>query len=704
MTYSLSIHVLFGVCLGIFAGVFFGPYCSILQPVASIFTMLLQMVVLPYLSCSLIHGLGSMAPATAKRLLKSGWPFFVLLWTILFFLVFLLCYLIPGPHGVLTAPTGASNTLIDPLLQTIIPQNPFYDLTNNFLPAVVVFSLIVGIALMHLEQKEPFCGFLERLVQAFEKIFKWLAAISPIGVFAHIAIGVGNVQYEDLMKINFYLITFILVSLFITFGVLPLILTSLTKLRACDVFHAYRSVCLLPFLTGLPTLAIPFLSSYLKTEKRVDLSSGKTTEAILPVTFAFGEIGNGLILYFIFFLSFYYRHPLTQGEEWAILFMALPLSLGTPATTYSSVPFLVNQFHFPAGATELYMQTATITVNFQTLTSVAAILTLMILTTAAFKGTLRIQWKSFNFRLLPTLACVALLAILFKPFVVFKDHYQDLYGNLTIEEVIKTPVASEILSAEQGTVREPSERPLRQILASGVLKVGFSREAVPYSYFNKKDQLVGYDIAYAYQLARDLDCRIEFIPADFDHLAEQLDVGAYDIGMSAFLMTEDRLASMDFSHQYDVQHNVLVVPTAKKQQFMHLAMVEENPNLTLLAGGAFIELGRRHFPLAKIIASPSMAPLLAGEADALLWNHSSAFVWCLSHPEFIAIDYGGSLGKSFLAYIMRSGSLPLQNFVDEWLLLKQQSGFQQKMVDYWIDGKPATQHLRWSIWKNVLHQ
>ena len=702
MKFSLGLNVLIGLVLGIIAGFVLGPYSTIFQPFAATFTMLLQMVVLPYLSCSLIHGLGSMMPTTAKRLFSSGWPFFALLWTLMFLLIFLLWTMMPATSGIWRATSALQEEeMVQGMLQTVIPQNPFYDFTNNFLPAVVIFSLIVGISLMHLEKKEPFCGFLDRMIHAFEKIFKWLANISPIGVFAHVTIGVGKARLEDFIKIEYYILSFIFVCLFLTFWVLPLILSSLTKLTYKEVLIAYRSVCLLPFLTGLPTLSIPFLQSYLRKNRSTTAKPEETTQAILPMTFAFGEIGNCLILYFIFFLSFYYRHPFTNAEEWTLSFMTIPLSLGTAATTYSAVPFVVNQFRFPAGAQELYMQTAAITVNFQTLTSVASILTLVLLTNAAFYGQLQIKWKQLLFRLGATLGFFILLVIATKPLLSFKDHYADLYGKLHIAAVIPKPVDSKIVAAGEGSPRDPSQLTLRQILGSGVLKVGFSSEAVPYSYFNEENQLVGYDIAYAYQLARDLDCQLEFVPVDFENLAGQLDAGAYDIGMSAFLMTEDRLSKMDFSQPYDVQNNVLVVPAAKKTQFMHLGEVVNNHKLVILAGGAFVDIGRRHFPHATMLVSPSLTPIITGEADVLLWNRSSAFVWCLSHPEFVTIDYGAELGTSYLTYLVKSGSTPFQTFLNEWLLLKQQSSFHEDMVDYWIDGEPASQRPRWSLWNRV---
>ena len=72
---SLGYQALIDAILGIFAGLFFGPKCAVVKPLGDIYVMLLQMVTLPYLCFSVIHGLGSMPPTTGKALFKKGWHF-----------------------------------------------------------------------------------------------------------------------------------------------------------------------------------------------------------------------------------------------------------------------------------------------------------------------------------------------------------------------------------------------------------------------------------------------------------------------------------------------------------------------------------------------------------------------------------------------------------------------------------------------------
>jgi len=53
---------------------------------------------------------------------------------------------------------------------------------------------------------------------------------------------------------------------------------------------------------------------------------------------------------------------------------------------------------------------------------------------------------------------------------------------------------------------------VERIQASGVLRVGYNAAAIPFSYFNDAGELVGYDVAFAYDLARSLNVGPTFIP------------------------------------------------------------------------------------------------------------------------------------------------------------------------------------------------
>ena len=66
---------------------------------------------------------------------------------------------------------------------------------------------------------------------------------------------------------------------------------------------------------------------------------------------------------------------------------------------------------------------------------------------------------------------------------------------------------------------------LARIQREGELRVGFNEGIIPFSYRNSAGQLVGYDIAFAYQLARDLNVRLRLIPFEWTDLAQNLTEG-----------------------------------------------------------------------------------------------------------------------------------------------------------------------------------
>jgi ABC-type amino acid transport substrate-binding protein len=62
-----------------------------------------------------------------------------------------------------------------------------------------------------------------------------------------------------------------------------------------------------------------------------------------------------------------------------------------------------------------------------------------------------------------------------------------------------------------------------------VLRVGFNPHAIPFSYRNVQEELVGFDISYAYRLARDLGVAIEFVPFAPQALARDLSAHRFDV-------------------------------------------------------------------------------------------------------------------------------------------------------------------------------
>src|SRR4029078_1095539 len=99
------------------------------------------------------------------------------------------------------------------LLNLYIPTNPFYSLANNVVPAVVLFSIVVGIALIGVPNKGLLLEILGTAGQAVAEATSFVVALTPIGVFAIAAVVAGTLSLEDLKRLQVYLIGYVRVSL-----------------------------------------------------------------------------------------------------------------------------------------------------------------------------------------------------------------------------------------------------------------------------------------------------------------------------------------------------------------------------------------------------------------------------------------------------------------------------------------------------------
>jgi proton glutamate symport protein len=715
MRLNLGYQVLIAVILGILTGLFLGSSVSVLLPISTIYVMLLQMVVLPYICLSIIHGLGSLSPGRAFHLLKNGWFFLVLLWGLVFFMIFLFAYLIPQPASALNLQSDEAASLKASLTKNIltylIPENPIYDFVNNIVPSIAVLGIIVGMALMHIEKKEPLISAVQRINQIIEKILWGLAVASPIGVFAHIAGGAGTVRVSELVQIDFYLISFIAITLLVTFCILPLILTSLTPLDYRESLKAFRMVCLLPFVTGVPTIAIPFINMYMKRigEKYAltgDVNFRSTSQAIVPISYSFAQIGNCLLLFFILFASFYYRHPFTGSEKCLLSFLTIPLSIGSSVTSINAVTFLFKELNFPDNALVLFTSTIPVTLNFQVLMSVAAVCTFIILVLFSNFRLLQMNWKKLTCKLFITLGLSCAVVYAIYPYVYLQDSYRNFYINRSMSEAIPKPVHTQFYSTTEALSqpRQADEEVLDQILQTGVLRVGYSVGNIPYAYLNASSDLVGFDIAMAYKLAKDLNCRVEFIPVDIDHLADRLNNGVYDIAMGSILMSENRIARMSFSDAYNDQNFVLILPEKDRYRFSTQEDLDKK-GVVIGAVGAYQRIVAQNFPHATLYAGTDEKGYEMDKANAWVSCRVSGSVWCFNHLDYYIDDFGGQLGKCFLAYPMRSNAMKFQRFINNWMQINILDGFYEEQNDFWILGKSIseTQEPRWSVLHNILH-
>lgn len=89
--------------------------------------------------------------------------------------------------------------------------------------------------------------------------------------------------------------------------------------------------------------------------------------------------------------------------------------------------------------------------------------------------------------------------------------------------------------------------------------VGLDDQFPPMGFRDEKNELVGFDIDLAKAAAEKMGCKIEFQPIDWDSKEMELNTGKISLIWNGFTITDDRLASMEFTKPYLNNRQIIVV-------------------------------------------------------------------------------------------------------------------------------------------------
>lgn len=92
-----------------------------------------------------------------------------------------------------------------------------------------------------------------------------------------------------------------------------------------------------------------------------------------------------------------------------------------------------------------------------------------------------------------------------------------------------------------------------------VTEAGFA----PYEFY-ENNEIVGVDIEIAKEIAKSMDKKLEVKDIAFDSIINELNADKADMALAGMSITEERLKSVDFSIEYTISKQVVVVPIDSK--------------------------------------------------------------------------------------------------------------------------------------------
>jgi Na+/H+-dicarboxylate symporter/ABC-type amino acid transport substrate-binding protein len=714
---TFTAKILIGLGLGVATGVFLGERAEPFRLAADAFIRLLQMTVLPYVTVSLIGGIGRLDPSQAKSLFVRLGTLTLVLWAVAIAAVLLM----PLAYPTIQTASFFSTTLVEnppamDLVSLYVPANPFHSLANSVVPAVVLFSAILGVAVMGVERKEPLLDALVVLERALARANRFIIGLTPIGLFAIAAHVVGTIDVAQLGRLRVYLVAYGAMALFLTLYVFPALVASVTPIPARRVLQATKDILITAFMTGdlfvvLPTL-VERSKALLAEYGDPDGVQAPASDVIVPAFYNFPHAAKLLSLSFVQFAAWYSGTSLTVADYLRLLGAGVVSLFGSLNV---AMPFLLDLARVPADTFQLFVATGVLNARFGTLAATMHMVVLALVGSYALRGQLRLSPARLTRALLLTAAStvgvVAVLAVTFRAIGV--GHYE---GNRVAREMglLRAPA---VPAVEMREVPDPLPSPppgsslLADVRKRGRIRVGYVDGQVPYSFVNARDELVGFDVEMAYTLASDLGVTLELAPVPREGLAGALEAGRYDLVMGGIFMTTRRVGQLDFSPPYLDETLAFVVEDHRRADFSHAEWIRETEGLRVAAPDLpyFLLVLKREFPKVQVVPVPmrDVEGFLKGQGetvDALCLTAERGSFLTLLYPAFsVAVPHPLDI-RLPLAYPVARHDLEMTRYLATWIDVKRKDGTMKELYDHWILGHNATARKpRWSILRNVLH-
>jgi Na+/H+-dicarboxylate symporter len=717
MTFTRKI--LLGLVLGVATGLFLGDRAAPFLLAADGFIRLLQMTVLPYVTVSLIAGIGGLDAATARRLFLRVGALTLVLWGLALGAVFLMPLAFPG----LLSASFFSTTMVEQrapvdFLALYIPSNPFHSLANAVVPAVVLFSAVLGIALMGVNGKERLIDWLQLVERALARANRLVVRLTPLGLFAIAAHTAGTLDLGQVARLRVYLIAYGAMALLLALWVFPGLVACLTPIPARRVLQATQDVLITAFMTADLFIVLPTLierSKLLLAEAgHTEAAEGSPPDVIVPAFYNFPHAAKMLSLSFVLFAAWYSETALTVADYPRLAAAGIVSLFGSINV---SLPFLLDFARVPADTFQLFVATGVLNSRFGTLAAAMHMVVLALAGTYALTGRLRLSGPRLLRYVLVTagLTAATLAGVGLTLRALGGGSYE---GARIASELGLLRPASEGASVLRELPADPPPSPregaslLESVRSRGRIRVGFIPSQMPYSHFNARGELVGFDVEMAHELVRELGVGVDFAPVPRDQLVEVLEQGRVDVVMAGVLLTTRRASRVEFSPPYLDEVLAFVVPDHRRAEFSDAAWVRAQaglrvgiPDLPYVA-----QLVGREFPNVTIVPIPlddaegHFADRSKAERlDAVCLTAERGAFQTLLHPAWsVAVPHPLDI-RLPLAYPVARHDLDMARFLGLWIELKRRDGTIRALYDHWILGKDAkARQPRWSILRNVL--
>ncbi|MFV1982082.1 MAG: cation:dicarboxylate symporter family transporter [Thiohalomonadales bacterium] len=704
-------RVVLALILGILTGIFFGEPTGNLRIIGNAYIGLLQMTVLPYVLVSIIGGLGRLDSDMAKNIGTKAALVILFIWlaTMATLLLLPLAYPDWEAAGFFSTSLIAESQSFD-FLRLYIPSNIFYSMANTIVPAVVLFSLLLGIALINVSNKDVLINLATNISDGLMKVASYVAKLAPIGIFAIAAAAAGTLQPEELGRLQIFLWVYLIAWTLLTLVLLPLLIHWATPFSYREIMNMAGEAMITALATGTVLVVLPMIiercKELLKKHNMDTEATMSTVDVLVPTAYSFPSVGTLLGLGFILFSAWYVGSPLSLEQYASYTIMGVFSAFGSMAV---AIPFMLDFFNLPADQFQLYLLGSVVTARFATALAAlhAFVVTLMVSAAVLNRLNKKRMLNVVGIHLGVTAGIMIIAGFTFKYMIPYQYEGDKTFNKMSSMEPL-SPVTA-IDEPVALTSKQLQQARLDVIRQRGSIRIGYPPNSLPFAFRNDKGQVVGFDMEMMHALAKDLNIKIETTRLkDYKSTLQMLNDGRLDIVVGGKPITPKRAINFLLTDAYTFHSVGFLLQDSIRDKFSTLEDVQNMKDLQLYVPNTpyYIAAIKKLFPNAtyKIINNPrKFFSLKHKKMTAYVYSAEVGAAWTLLYPAYSVVIPKGLKIKAPVGFALTKGQLDFAQYINTWLKLKKYNGFQQSVYNYWILGKNISkQKPRWSVAHDVL--
>jgi ABC-type amino acid transport substrate-binding protein len=601
------------------------------------------------------------------------------------------------------------------LVDLFIPSNPFYALSNNIVPAVVLFSVFLGVALIGLERKQIALDVFAVTKEALSSATKFVVSLTPYGIFAIAANTAGTLNLDQVARIQVYLITYVSIALLVALWVLPGLISSLTPFGYKEVLGPTRDALITAFMAADLFIVLPILiqacKELLERHRLVDEQTRSLPDVIVPTSFNFPHTGKLLSISFILFAGWFADAAVPVTEYPRLALTGLMTFFGS---LNAAVPFLLDLFRIPADTFQLFLATGVVNSRFGALLAAVHTVAVALLGSAAIVGSLRFSAARIARYVVVTILLSA--ATIGGLRVLFNTALKPTFAGAELVYSMRPLMTDrDVRLVKQDDLGDTTEKAVGSVVdlikKRSLLRVGVFADRLPFVFLNGERQLVGFDVEMAQLLARDLGVKVEFVEIDDSAaLPRLLATGRLDLAMTGVVVTPGRAGEMLFSEPYLDETFAFVVKDHLRAEFSGWANIRDLGAFPVVVPDVpyYTERVKARAPALNLQVAGTIKQiedgLKKGALEAVVLPAERGSVLTLLYPKYTVVVPEPGVIKIPLAYPVAGRDQGWVHFINIWIELKRRDGTIEALYGHWILGKQAGKRQpRWSIMRNVLH-